>query len=176
MSTKSEHSHITVTLAKTYRDRDRIDAHAVGVRLVSLMKEHRNRMTHETVLAEARREESPLHAAFEWSDTQAAERYRIQQANALLGAIHISIKRPPSEGGSENPVGVNIQLTHEERGEQTVYIVHVSQSVGDRQEDPKNAREEAAVLAMRSFVYRYGDLKLTQPVVAIMENVLEKIH
>lgn len=46
-------------------------------------------VTAEVVLDEARPEEAPLHPAFLWDDTEAAERYRLWQARDLVRAVHI---------------------------------------------------------------------------------------
>lgn len=41
-------------------------------------------VTVETVLAEAEKLDSPLHAFFEWDDTKAAKKFRVMQAYALI--------------------------------------------------------------------------------------------
>jgi len=43
------------------------------------------------VLEEARKEDSVLHRYFEWDDTEAAERYRREQARALIQRCRIQL-------------------------------------------------------------------------------------
>ena len=42
------------------------------------------RATAHAVLDDARNEDSPLHSYFEWDDSKAAERFRLNQARALI--------------------------------------------------------------------------------------------
>lgn len=49
----------------------------------------------EIVLREASKPSSPLHHRFEWDDTEAARRYRLQQANDLIVQYQITIRPIP---------------------------------------------------------------------------------
>lgn len=42
-----------------------------------------------TVVDEARPEGSPIHAAFEWDDSAAGEKYRVHQARNLIRAVRV---------------------------------------------------------------------------------------
>lgn len=44
-------------------------------------------LTPERILEDARRADSPTHAAFEWDNERAAHRYRIEQARYLIQAV-----------------------------------------------------------------------------------------
>lgn len=44
-------------------------------------------LTPENLVNEARAETSPLHSAFEWNDTVAAEKYRCEQARLMIANI-----------------------------------------------------------------------------------------
>jgi hypothetical protein len=50
-----------------------------------------------TVVNVARDEENPLHDYFIWDDTEAAERYRINQASLLIRRVKIDIIKPNKE-------------------------------------------------------------------------------
>jgi len=50
-------------------------------------------LTPSAVVDEARPEDSPLHAAFEWDDSIAAEKYRLEQARRLLRQVGLFIER-----------------------------------------------------------------------------------
>ena len=43
-----------------------------------------NKVTPQEVLEKARDENSELHKCFEWNDSVAAEKYRLQQARAII--------------------------------------------------------------------------------------------
>ena len=44
-------------------------------------------ITPEAVVEEARSEDSPLHDDFEWNDTEAARKYRIDQARKMISLV-----------------------------------------------------------------------------------------
>jgi hypothetical protein len=58
------------------------------------LREERGQLTAQIVLDAARDEGSPLHAVFLWDDGEAAERYRLQQAGALVRSMKIAYRRP----------------------------------------------------------------------------------
>lgn len=63
------------------------DAKGVGEHLELLRKQCKGELTPEDVLADAKNDNSPLHSFFEWSDTEAARQYRLQQARGLIRAV-----------------------------------------------------------------------------------------
>ncbi|KQP61054.1 hypothetical protein ASF39_15370 [Methylobacterium sp. Leaf108] len=63
------------------------DANAVGAHIELLRERCKGELTPQDILDDARHNNSPLHAYFEWSDTAAAEAYRLQQARGLIRAV-----------------------------------------------------------------------------------------
>lgn len=63
------------------------NADAVGKHLDELRERCRGELTPKDVVDAARSHNSPLHTFFEWSDTKAAEQYRLQQARGLIRAV-----------------------------------------------------------------------------------------
>lgn len=57
------------------------------------------KITTESVLNIARDKSSALHGLFEWDDSKAAEKYRLQQAMTIINNIEVVIV---SDGGSRN--------------------------------------------------------------------------
>lgn len=55
-------------------------------------------LTPEIVLDEARKKTSPLHDAFEWDDTEAANRWRLEQARHLIIQLRIVKVAEPGSG------------------------------------------------------------------------------
>lgn len=73
------------------------DPKAVGEHLELLRIQFKGELTPKDVLDDARHDNSPLHPFFEWSDTAAAEQYRLQQARGLIKsvvAIYVSDDKP----------------------------------------------------------------------------------
>lgn len=63
------------------------DANAVGQRLEELRVKFKGELTPADVVDDAKSKNSPLHSFFEWSDTAAAQQYRLQQARGLIRAV-----------------------------------------------------------------------------------------
>lgn len=51
-----------------------------------------NRLTADAVVAFAQQEDSALHSQFEWDDTIAGHRYRIDQARNLIAKVKIEVR------------------------------------------------------------------------------------
>lgn len=68
------------------------DAKLIGRELVEMAEEGIPRSP-ANILDRARAEDSPLHPYFEWNDSVAAERYRIDQARTLVSSIMIVERR-----------------------------------------------------------------------------------
>lgn len=49
-------------------------------------------LTADLVLEEAGHETSPLHSHFEWDDTEAAHRYRLNQARGLIRSFRVTYR------------------------------------------------------------------------------------
>lgn len=72
-----------------------VKAAIVGERIEQIRIANGGRIDPADVVDDARSKRSPLHKAFEWNDSKAAESYRVWQARAMLGAlvvIHESAK------------------------------------------------------------------------------------
>jgi hypothetical protein len=63
-----------------------IDPQSAGERLEQLKYLH-GVLTADIVLEDAQDDDSPLHDGFEWDNTVAAERYRLEQARYLLRSV-----------------------------------------------------------------------------------------
>lgn len=50
-------------------------------------------LTPEIVVAEASNAEHPLHRRFDWDDNQAAVRWRLHQASALIRSVNVVVQR-----------------------------------------------------------------------------------
>lgn len=70
------------------------DAQLVGEELEEI--ERQGEVTKEHILEYAQRhKDSELYKCFEWDDTEAGRKYRLQQANTILCSISIEIKEEP---------------------------------------------------------------------------------
>ncbi|MFD2235929.1 hypothetical protein [Aureimonas populi] len=63
------------------------DAKSVGEHIEMLRARCKGELTPDDILEDAKHDNSPLHSFFEWSDTEAARQYRLQQARGLIRAV-----------------------------------------------------------------------------------------
>ena len=57
-----------------------------------LAKKHKGHLTPEVVIQAAKDPDSPLHSEFTWDDAEAAHRYRLVQARALIRSATLLVK------------------------------------------------------------------------------------
>jgi len=62
------------------------------------VKAKHGKLTGRLLLEESREESAPLHCAFEWDDSKAAEKYRINQAGQLIVSVRILTEEEPKKG------------------------------------------------------------------------------
>lgn len=80
-----------------------VSAQAAGELCAEL--ESQGRLTPREVVDASRPEDAPLHAAFEWDDAVAAERYRETQASYIIRSIEVVLE------GSSKPTRGFVSLT-----------------------------------------------------------------
>ena len=64
-----------------------LDPKAVGAHLELLRQKCKGEITPKDVVDDARHNNSPLHSFFEWNDSAAAERHRLNQARGLIRSV-----------------------------------------------------------------------------------------
>jgi hypothetical protein len=92
--------------------RIKIPAQAAGERIEALGQNLGRGITARDVLAEAQKPTSPLHGAFEWDDSLAAERHRLMQAGHLLGClivVRIKVQHPAED---RPRIVTNVRVVH----------------------------------------------------------------
>ena len=77
------------------RDVLETDAAAVGRRLDRIRANNGGDLTPPMVLEDARNPRSPLHSAFDWSDGEAAEKWRLHQARHLIIVVRVTYEESP---------------------------------------------------------------------------------
>jgi hypothetical protein len=96
-----------------------VGAQVAGEHLENLRIINNGQLTPRAVVDDARQEGSPLHPAFEWDDSVAAERFREEQARYMLRQITVVVP----ETGTPTPIRafVNVRV---EGGQSYTHVVH----------------------------------------------------
>jgi hypothetical protein len=116
----------------------------------------KGRITPQEVLEKARDENSELHKCFEWDDSIAAEKYRLQQARAII--INLEYK---SEDESKEPTRA-YQLT-------TVTNTYQPAEHFRVQHDEYQALLKRAKMELEAFKRRYHNLTELEAIFEAME-------
>ena len=74
----------------------KVPAQVVGEQLEKIELKY-GEITKENFLNESRSKTSPTHALFEWNDSIAAEKYRLEQAGQVIRMITVSISAADNE-------------------------------------------------------------------------------
>lgn len=74
-----------------------VEVVAACVELERIASEHGGQLFTADVIDAARNKKNPLHPAFEWDDTVAAERFRTEQARKLIKSIRVVYEDRPDE-------------------------------------------------------------------------------
>lgn len=155
------------------------DAQAVGERLEAI-RQSRQLLTPSVVLDDASSPGSPLHAFFEWDDTVAANRYRVDQAGHLIRSIQVTffdVEQAPSrqveisgvesrQNSAANPVRAFVSI-RSDAGDQS--YVSTMQAMSDptmRTQVIKQAHDELAAVGRK-----YRELSELSQVFQAIESV-----
>jgi len=84
------------------------DAQAIGERLEKIAEKHGGELPPVAVVADARKESSPLHNSFTWDDTEAAKQWRIEQARRLIRSFEVTYMDSRDDTETTHQVFVNL--------------------------------------------------------------------
>lgn len=90
-----------------------VDAQAAGEHLEMLRTKCGGSLQPANVLEDARHNNSPLHPAFEWDDSAAAEKYRLEQAGDLIRALVVVVNVGPENDPTPMRAFVSVQIDDE---------------------------------------------------------------
>lgn len=134
----------------------------IGERIEQIRTINAGFVTPELLVDDARAEESPLHPCFEWDDTAAAMKYRLDQARLVLRSITVSIAED-----RRLPIRAFVSVERDD-GEGRTYT-SIREALGDtgmREQLLGNALSE-----IKSWRSRYSRLKELADVFAAVDQL-----
>ncbi len=143
------------------------NAQAVGERLATLANDADGALHPRDVVADARRETSPLHPLFEWDDRKAAVAHRLTQANAVIRSIVVHVD---TEEGESTRAYVKKHVSDE-------YATGAYVAVSIEAESPfiPVPTQEKARIELERWVRRYRARPELAEAVRCAEDALERI-
>lgn len=124
----------------------------------------RGALTAESVLVDAKKKRSPIHDLFEWDDTEAACKYRLDQARHLLRSVEVVYHKTPQQ---VEPVRAFVTIRDCDAAESSEYMrtITVLSTPEHRQALLSQARKE-----MREWAARYRHLSELAAVVDAIDK------
>lgn len=141
------------------------DADACGRRIAQLRRELKRELEPDDILADARRRESPLHAAFVWDDGEAAERYRRFQAGQLIVCL-VRVEKTAAGGEIATRAYVSVQRPDDRRKR---YFMPTERAMADA-----TIRQEVIERALHDFEKarsRWQHLQELAPIYSAIDTV-----
>lgn len=132
------------------------------------IKERDNGIVPQVVVNEARDKTSPLHDYFDWDDTKAAEKYRVEQARNLISHLDVVINY---ETGKTQKAFFNVSIP--DNGGTKVVYVDVERALTD-----KDLRKQVLQNALEELVYwqkKYKEYSEFKGIVREITKVVVKI-
>lgn len=142
------------------------DAKAVGEHLEFLRQQCKGELTPKDVLDDARNDNSPLHSFFEWSDSEAAEAFRLQQARGLIRSV------------------VAIYTSADKPALRTKMFVHVPEAGTPHYRETSHAMSQTKTRTLvlqrawnelQSWRRRYADLKEFADLIDVIDGTAKKL-
>lgn len=145
------------------------DPNIVGAHIDFLRQQQKGELQPQDVLHDARNPNSPLHGFFEWSDTKAAEQYRLQQARGLIRAV-VAVYRPNEE--EPKTVATRAFVHIAEKGAPHYRATHEAMAT----KSSRDAVLRQAWNELQSWRRRYADLKQLADVFDAIDAAAKQIH
>lgn len=122
-------------------------------------------LTPQSVLDANRAEGTPLHDSFEWDDTEAAEKYRLNQAGHFIRCITVSVQREEQE----KPEAVRAYFTVTKgKYESTQDIIADAEK--------RDTLLEKALSEFNSYMKKYETLKELDPIRNAFIQVVSEVN
>lgn len=142
-----------------------VSAEVVGKHFEQIEKKY-GKLNNRNVLDSARPEKSPIHSLFEWDDTKAADKYRLEQASRLIVNLNVEIETEEAKpivcrafvNVSEAKQGSFINIESAFRVEETQEIVL------------KRAMQE-----LKAFEQKYKNLEILADLFSEINELVERV-
>jgi hypothetical protein len=139
-----------------------VEAQIAGEHLERIRIRNNGYLSPRAIVDDAKSEESPLHPAFEWDDTVAAQRHREQQARTIIGSIIAVI---PERSKETAPVRAFVSITKEGQKSYT----SIAQAMSD--EELRAQVVAQAWRELQSWRKRYAEIKELGDLFAALDKI-----
>lgn len=138
-------------------------AQEIGDNLEVIRQFHDGELTPEQVLEFASKESSQLHKYFEWDDSVAAEKYRLNQAGQMVRAVYVEIET--ISGPTETRAFVSIKSHKDNKRRYTT----ISEAIDD--EDYRDQIIADAARQLTMWRNKYNQYQEFKPVISAIDRL-----
>ena len=143
----------------------KIDPVVAGEELKRIIESNGNRVDAHRIVEEAASPLNPLHEAFEWDDSVAAQEHRLWQARHLTGSLQFRTTLPDNRQVTGR---VFVQISKPEGGQRKDYTLT---TYALSQVDMRAEVLRTALLELAAFRRKYADLSELAQVIQIIDIV-----
>jgi len=137
---------------------------------LEMIRKKYKRLDPATIVAEAEREDHPLHRCFNWNNDEAAQRWREHQARNLINSIEVIYQE---NVGRDDAKTINIAPCYVANQIENGYL-NTEEAIEDI--DTRELIVNAAVAGLRGWKERYGRLKEMSDVVEAIQKTEQKVN
>ncbi len=145
----------------------KINARVAGQELERIRTARNGRLTADDVLKEAKSKSSPLHGAFEWDNSKAAQQFRLQQAQYLIRSIEVVVAQSKKKPASNVRAFVSVRRDNDRS---YTSIGHAMSDAELRQQVVAQALKE-----LEEWRSRYEKLSEFSKIFAAIDKTLPKV-
>ena len=140
-----------------------VPAPVVGERIATIEAANGGHLTASHLVDDARPEDAPLHPCFEWDDSEAAERYREDQARHLIRSVYVV----PDGRAESAPVLHHVHVKLPDVG--NCYVT-TARAVSD--DELREQVEADALKAFHALRERYRHIQSLAPIFAAIDRLV----
>ena len=141
-----------------------VDANKVG-EIVEKIEKEKGKVTHQDLVDVARPKKSAIHGLFEWDDSKAAEKYRLDQARQILH--NLTIVRENKE-----PIRAYVNIVKSTGIKNIGHYANIQSAMENEQ-----SREVVlanALAELQAFQRKYSELKELARLFMEIDNLIEE--
>lgn len=118
------------------------------------IRKQRGQLTPAILLEESRSEDALLHNCFEWDDTEAAEKYRLNQSRLFIANVKVTVL---DDGGNKKAECVRafVNVSDQSHRESGVFVP-IMEAISNR--ESRDAVLNNALMELQQFKNKYSSL------------------
>ena len=133
--------------------------------------EEQGRLTPRDLVQESKRKDAPLHDAFEWDDTQAAQLYRETQARHIICSVEVVYSKAKTEENEQKDISIPTRAFVSIKKDTKKREYHSIDRV-IKNKDYTSILLDQALNELRTFKSKYSQLSQLAEVFGVIDSLI----